>query len=1760
MSFVSLFQQLKSEAKPLTKEELKALQSSKPKKSLFDQLKEERNQNALTAHELVLRKWKFDKLTHKKKEYFKKVLSDTLQIAQERGIGLFQLESGEIGFEEHASQEGIYRTEDRTNAIEKLQILQDTYKDLLSTQKVDLSLPKFDEININTEIESPQRECHHILFDFETDKHQHPIALGAYNHETRKQVIWIRAKPEDSKIAIYPLTNDNEFLIFVHCPNPLEALFISDIENVYAQILLSALAEGQINLISILKEIQIKSIPIHYETLRKFLFHQLYSLYISHNSKFDVNALIGWNRKCRREGFVFILPRIAPQTIKINYGKTTYYQDGFVRQFSKSLGNTQAGFRFTLKHTTDYSWLGIPNISLYPVQEFSEPSSYAIDNMLLSIALQHTKPEDAPADIVGNHSLAAISYGTAYEKLSTEEQKDEEKIFKEEDFYLDEYLKPSPSLKYLIYDCFSTLSGYAQLTQKLPISRLYKVLELNSENYFQKPLVCKIISTASLAKHLLFKFLEQTTGLSQKQIETNIEAQRHYLKPFDYVEKIQLTEDNERLITKLRTFFGGRIEASIFGKVIPTNDETIEFSDFASQYPHHSRLICAIIQYIEAAQGILHKRIVQKQKAVENNLWNIVKQLIKDIDNGVITERPYATINGVIKVNTQYKLQIRRAITKKKKNDVLVKGEFIAPIADVIGAILRKYYVEKYTLQQLRKHIHVKNGLFLRFTPEEIAEHGKEYFTKLYVLRKQFPKTDSINLLLKIIMNTSYGISSEGITKEDYTGKLFIPSISNGITATARLSNTIAEIKLIENNGTPLITHTDSVVALAKPKIHEKVNTLFSQIDPLVIETEKPIKWIAILGKAKYGLKTTDNKLKILTHGSGSYGKVKVKASYEKMFDLIYEENLSVTEAAQIAKNLFPLFHQVDIKDNFSYTDKRKQNSTTKKLKEILALGDVIREIEYKKATIYIIETKKKLKRTKKIVNIDKKTNTRTEKVVPTYKRQYLITTTDEILKGMFCDFASFNKGMVRIANFTPLNTEELCNFILTIPDLPETIPKIIKHNLIQRPSALEHLQKRFWFDQTKYGRRPIPKLTQLTEKLLAKRSNVYALNFKPSEIVKYEGLISSLQFFETTLPTLEADGSMIKVIDDDFWNYDDSFTKRQWDKIKRLLHITSPFKCEPDELAEELAELGYFDMMQILLAVDDPKFQRYLEERMRYEKNPKQELFFNVRKSQRLRKKIERPYTTHIFRKTSKNGYIQMQVMDYPGEESVPDIPLIQDEKTYESDGFTLSGFVKLPNLNFTEYLIGNRNQAYTDCLLNTARTVSVKYAKKKYANNPEKLEEIANKYLYQSKYEELPFPKLGKTVHIYSQIIPIPHQLTDKQIIEENIPFLCEKWVLDVIYDRSQLNDLIRDGKLEPVDQSTIKILNPKHFKKVYEKYATKSELTFQFIGYEWLFLLKPYNSLDCNSYLHLGIVVGKNRTINYKFHLNPTSNRLINFNTMRINIPRLQEEGIFIRDIMANLFQTDFLTDFKQNRSLNLTDIEEKSDSPELLRTIYEIIAQVIIETKFKYSRIKLSEVHLTTDLKAEKHILKQALGIAEEIMQQAYEEKATHGLASKEGKRDKTELRFRRNFKFSRARSTEGSYFQNFLVGRSSILYPKGYRQIASKYVRRTFKKDVDPNILRYAKLNANESVIRVETQLRGFNTIQDSYEINTHQFFITWMKSILHYLEKNEKFVHQYFRLRKEIIQQNKTPFVDFLNTDSKRAGFRETQANPEPPD
>jgi hypothetical protein len=643
-------------------------------------------------------------------------------------------------------------------------------------------------------------------------------------------------------------------------------------------------------------------------------------------------------------------------------------------------------------------------------------------------------------------------------------------------------------------------------------------------------------------------------------------------------------------------------------------------------------------------------------------------------------------------------------------------------------------------------------------------------------------------------------------------------------------------------------------------------------------------------------------------------------------------------------------------------------------------------------------------------------------------KREYLFTTVPELKKGMFFQNATFSEK-VRIVNATPLDSEDMCAWLLT-QKIPEDAYKPMEYHLRSRKKAKDHLQKRFWFDEGRYSRKIEPKYEKMFKNLLARRAD----------------------------------------------------TKKVSKKV------------------------------------------------------------------------IAASLSTHVFRNLTDAGYVLMQVMDKKSFSEVPEVPLIKDTRMYQSDGFTFSGFVNLPPLNLTEWQQGNLNKNYTDALINMGRTVSVKFAEIKYKKDPEILAQKIKQYRFHTNMESLPFPKIDQHVYINSQIIPIHDRLEDKDTLKENIPFDMEKWVLDVIFTRDELNDLIMKGTLAPINETAMRVVKPRTLAKRYEKYQSKATLDFQFLNYKWYYILKPYNSLDANSYMHVYIIVGKNRTLNYKFHLNPTSKHLINFDTMRVNRTRLQEESGFVTDIMVNLFDGNFLSSFGQNRSLTISDMQLKEKAPEIQNIIGDVFAQTILLSKLPYSRTKLSELHITTDIKGKPEDLKLALFICSEIMQKGFNDEAINGT-----KNEKDELKFRQNFQVSRARTNKGIYYQNYTTGRANVMYPKDKIQLANKFVRRSLKKKVDQNILKYVHDSVRDDVIRVECQIRGFNSINDPEEYETRDFFVDWVKSVLQYIETKRAKAEGFNCSFNEIIEANANPFKKFIRKENERSRLWQP-CEPKPPD
>ena len=122
-----------------------------------------------------------------------------------------------------------------------------------------------------------------------------------------------------------------------------------------------------------------------------------------------------------------------------------------------------------------------------------------------------------------------------------------------------------------------------------------------------------------------------------------------------------------------------------------------------------------------------------------------------------------------------------------------------------------------------------------------------------------------------------------------------------------------------------------------------------------------------------------------------------------------------------------------------------------------------------------------------------------------------------------------------------------------------------------------------------------------------------------------------------------------------------------------------------------------------------------------------------------------------------------------------------------------------------------------------------------------------------------------------------------------------------------------------------------------------------------------------------------------------------------------------------------------------------------------------------------------------------------------------------------------------------------------------MYPKDKIQLANKFVRRSLRKKVDPNILKYVKDNARDDVIRVECQIRGFDSINDPEEYKTHTFFVDWVNSVLQYIIAKREKTDRFLKNKGEIMEANGKPFIDFIRKENERSRLWQT-IKPKPPD
>ena len=796
--------------------------------------------------------------------------------------------------------------------------------DFVIPDKKDFNFPKYalsDKFDLNF-----------IVYDIETaDDDQTPVSIGIFNLLAKRIVLGLY-NPDLKQSKIQTFSHN---IIFIETPNLFEALLIADVETVISAISESALQEGQNNLISIFDHSKFnlhKNIKINSELLTKILngVPQTRSLWIAHNSIFDINMINHTIKEAKK--LISSFPQFKHSKVSLFMGepiaedleikdKNTQKEDAYVI----NLGNkAEAGFRYKFQFNSKLGAKGTPVCNIWPLQTGTKGYVFALDTLVLSNSLQNP-----------SNSLSYISKGTQWEK------KESDYIFPREEFLLNESSKTiTDGQGYLFYDLFSTLAGFEQLAKELNYPELGKLLNITFP-FTIRPKVCSTLSTASIAKTVMFPYLEMKTGLSKTQIENNILKQRLYQKNFETV------------------YNGGRTEAFTHGIFRQILDQVVQkfikYLDFESLYPTIARIVYAEKQYILASSNKLAKYYNQDVNLTQQKFWETVETNIDCIRKSkLIPDNIFKHLLGTVqvKISKEFKLLFRgtkltKTGKKDGKKDEYLTGKIHKHLIQLLTAVTREIIENKTDINRLKDAIKFQKVQRFIFN-EDPASFGDEFFTKILILRREKKneimedgsKGNPIEKMLKYVMNSSYGISGEGISREDkIVGKLFIPSIFSSITAGAEYLTSMAEISLRHWGAIPLYSDTDSLITLTSLEVEDKVTSMFWNdqtglgISKLKNEDDYgEILAIYVAKKKKYYLlskKINRKKLPFIevdaendicltgkTHGKVQYPNEQFKdAVFHTAKDILYN-NKNMREAIRQNKQKFPLLMSISYKSD----------------------------------------------------------------------------------------------------------------------------------------------------------------------------------------------------------------------------------------------------------------------------------------------------------------------------------------------------------------------------------------------------------------------------------------------------------------------------------------------------------------------------------------------------------------------------------------------------------------------------------------------------------------------------------------------------------------------------------------------------------------------------------------------------------------------------------------------------------------------------
>ena len=1463
-------------------------------------------------------------------------------------------------------------------------------------------------------------------YDTEADEYGETVLNCATNWTTKRIVANWRSEEE---FFDHHITKDGWDYYRIKSKNLWDANLLADIEVLYACIFLSAMQEGHEELVSIFKKIKKHPIKLNTRILEQLLRNERKSFWLVHNNSYDIPKLNSVHRTGvgKRNQFS-IINKFKLEFIKIRNSSQEIY--------SIKLGNITPSFRFSAQSDTRFSFLGLPRHILAPKQAESYSLVYGVDTLVLAKANQQSgKLED-------------VSKGLEYEKVKLET----DKIFKENDFEIVDGTISEP-LRYNIMDTLATIASFGKLTVESDLSEIYEVLEIPQKTDLYPP-IARIISTTTKAKKILLDYISNETGLTQDEILDNFEKERQYFKNYArtyagaasdcFVAKllesdIEIHEDDlninvDQILNSWNTYLSTG-EFDDFGKFT----KQILYLDFRSQYPHASWLINAMKKFILSAKGIEHQYLNSNKDQIFEEFIMATQKIIdepyKPFDKDIFKE-----FDGSADITLHRNLNFRRTNKNRYTEVYILKDSRTTECLIDIAFALIEYSHKHNHAVPIRKLITFNSAE--RMDLDDVEDYGEELFTKLFLLRKvyekKYGKHHHIPQTIKIMLNTIYGITAEG-TSKDYYGVFLNYTISNPITALSRFFTRYAKLMLELNGALNLNNDTDGLTTKTTLEIAEKIRHIYSETMPLEFESDTSFSGIDVdednrinyqlikkgyfLGKKKYALEyliikcgTCDNILddckdkenhtdiqfewKILAkkHAIGQHSGQ--KDNVDDTFRLMYKRLLEETPIPEIVEEVIPIF-----KFHSQVTYKKDKDGKIITLKKLLKNGKKIFETTYEPKgiplSVYYKPTEKfyvckDCKKRDEVITIDRPSPqgiTRKYKVTKCCKTKYDIRTDDE--KYLVTNIKNLTKG-----SFGSFYIHENIYFFI-VADIKDDFYKLCEDviNKLQQNELIPYWVKyvksthEFWKTTPKYIKNP----------------NIN-LAIPENELENFQNYYKSYLDLWKILPKVRAKISRLLKFDIDYFSLD---IKEEFEKYTTMKPIVMKRKVTEKEM-----------------------------------------------------------------------------------------VVMVDTSRKINVDGWNISAYCSLPRMDFSADLLAYQSKYYSQAILMFSFIYSKLYLDKKIKNRDlfnEKVEDLLDK---DNKFYPIPKDKTSVIVPFSIKRVFTPEELKNGKVIKDTELMMClnekeiesfiKKEAIVHIPEYNQFfiadNELLLK-KMENIKKKSFWFGNWMHRKFSFELVSKHRDPAS----------VNATMRIDIRVGGDSRERQIEKFTFKANLRVNPSSREFYNLDLLETSINELNRNGYIIKSLILKalkeyqdpITQEQVLKFFSNRTSTTIQDLQAKEDKYYIHKAQYLVLCFSALKDSLKHLRFKIKTLSITKNI--ETSLSPEELYTLETYLYRLSDKIKTEYIFSE--KNPEIIAKKLRQLKINKHSGSDGHTINNFFRHSALSFYIKNRKQFISKLSRMTLDNysSLVKIVERSKHIKFKENIFRLELTIFDFNAIlEDKY--------------------------------------------------------------------